>query len=167
MERSGIARLSSLLLLAALVGMAQESGSVFGTIVDPGGGALSKTSIHLSATGLEQQYDGHTDNNGRFRVDGVLPGKYRITISLSGFRSSIREVRISSGNAVDIGVQRLDFGPCNTPGGPICDDFGIPQLQKTGGGGHAVTIGDCPNPTALGFFKYQIAYQRTEEWVFR
>ncbi len=165
-----MAGLSSLLLLAALVGMAQESGSVFGTIVDPGGGALPKASIHLSAlgpepaSGPERQYDGHTDVNGRFRVDGMWPGKYRIAVNLPGFRSSIQEVRISSGKAVDIGVQRLAFGPCNTPGGPICDDFGIPQLQRTGGGGHAASTSDCPSPTAFGFFKHQIAYQRIEEY---
>src|SRR5665213_614112 len=163
MELPVDARLSSLLLLAALVSTAQESGSVFGTIVDPGGDALPRATIHLSASGLDRQYDGYTDISGRFRVDGVLPGKYKIMVRLQGFRSSIQEVRISSGMATDIGVQRLAFGRCNTPGGPICDDFGIPQLQRAENGGHAAGTVACPDSTALGFLKHQIAYQKTEE----
>jgi Carboxypeptidase regulatory-like domain len=158
-----IARLSSVLLSAALVGTAQESGSVFGTIVDPGGDALPRAAIRLLASGPDRHYDGQTDINGRFRVGGVLPGRYRITVSLQGFRSSIQEVRISSGKATDNDVQRLAFSPCNTPRGPTCDDFGLAPPQKVETGGHTAEKGACPDSTALGSLKHQIAYQRTEE----
>lgn len=125
-------RYFTLLVFAVLLGAAEENSAVFGTVVDAGNYPLPKAAIRLSAPGQERQYEGYTDVNGRFRVEQVPPGAYKITISLQGFRESIREVHISPGVATDVGVQELDFGPCNTPGGPICDDFGRSHSRTPG-----------------------------------
>jgi hypothetical protein len=140
MEASAYPRFLSLLLFTVLLGLAEESSAVFGTVVDPGGFPLPRATIRLSASDPERQYEGYTEGNGHFRFKDVPPGAYKITIALQGFQSSIHEVRISLGVDTDIGVQHLAFGPCNTPGGPICDDFGLPHSRRAGNAGGATPV---------------------------
>lgn len=163
MKLAADARISSLLLLAVLVRASPESGSVVGTVFDPGGYPLSRASVHLSASNPERNYSGQTDINGRFRIDAVPPGDYKATISLQGFRSSTQNVRVNSGDATDVGAQQLAVGECNTPGGPICDDLYVSQPRR-GRNVDRATQDACPNSMALGMLKHQIAYQRTEEY---
>ncbi len=163
MKLAADARISSLLLLAVLVRASPESGSVVGTVFDPGGYPLSRASVHLSASNPERNYSGQTDINGRFRIDAVPPGDYKATISLQGFRSSTQNVRVNSGDATDVGAQQLAVGECNTPGGPICDDLYVSQPRR-GRNVDRATQDACPNSMALGMLKHRIAYQRTEEY---
>src|SRR2546426_6277652 len=138
--------LLSLLLFAVPLGAAEESGAVFGTVVDSGGYPLPRATIRLSHQAQERQYEVDTDVNGRFHVKDVAPGAYKITIGHQGFQQSITEIRVSAGVETDIGVQQLAFGQCNTPGGPICDVFGLSDSRGAGNAGQAsgcqLQIGD-------------------------
>ncbi len=141
-------RRSTLLVISVLLCGAVESSSVFGTILDPAGYPLPQVSIRLSELGGMWQYATYSDSNGQFRVNDVPPGSYKITMSLQGFQPSVRNLRIRANKDIDIGVVSLGFAPCNTPAGPICDSFGLPERT-------------CPDPSAVDFLKHQIAYQRT------
>lgn len=52
------------------------------------------------------------DPNGRFEVDGLASGRYRVTASAPGYASAEAEVEVRAGSTADVG--RLELG---TPGG--------------------------------------------------
>jgi len=151
----------SLFLLAALGANAQEAVDVLGTVADPGGIAIPSAIVQLSASSPDRHYHGQTDTKGRFRITGVVPGNYEIEIRLEGFQSRTFRVRVDAGKAADVGIQQLSLAPCNSPGGPICDDFyyGSPKKLLSSG---LFDPAACPNSTAVRMLKHQIAYQRAE-----
>src|SRR5262249_49224629 len=64
-------------------------GALAGTVTDPSGGALPGTSVRVMQNG---QVVGvaTTDSSGRFRLPSLAAGRYEITFSLSGFKTSTR-----------------------------------------------------------------------------
>jgi hypothetical protein len=121
-------RLPAIILLASFLhaGGASEAGVVRGVVVDPGGYPLPGASILVSATGSDRHYESNTGRDGQFRITGVIPGRYTVSIRLGGFREKkTDQIEVEGDSDIDIGKSVLTFLPCNTAGGPICDDFGL------------------------------------------
>src|SRR5947207_7944291 len=79
---------SFLLAFVILTGIsaAQTSkGSIAGTVKDASGGLVPGASITVTSTALGASRELTTDNEGQFRVDALLPGTYKIKVSVSGF----------------------------------------------------------------------------------
>jgi protocatechuate 3,4-dioxygenase beta subunit len=55
---------------------------------EPGGQPLRKANLELKTDGYEQKYLATTDAEGRFRIDDVKPGRYRVVIEHPGFVQS-------------------------------------------------------------------------------
>ncbi len=79
-------RLLFCLLLAACPGLAQDRGSITGTVSDPSGGLVPSASVTLSnpATGLSQTVTSRSD--GGFTFQSLPAGLYNITVEKQGFR---------------------------------------------------------------------------------
>src|SRR5258708_2867025 len=72
----------ALLLSAALV--AQPSGSIRGTVLDPSGASVPKATV--TATGPNNFVKlATTDDNGAFSMPGLPPGKYIVRVMATGF----------------------------------------------------------------------------------
>src|SRR5215831_13481817 len=67
------------------------TGVIEGTVLDQSGGALPGATVNLknTATNFEQNFT--TDQSGRFRALLLPLGPYRVTVTLSGFATLIRE----------------------------------------------------------------------------
>src|SRR5262249_48401803 len=81
-------RLAALLIVAALTGWAQFSGSIQGTVQDPAGAVVPNAKVQLKNTGTNVVSSTQSDAEGNYRFVSLAPGSYQITVDASGFNTS-------------------------------------------------------------------------------
>src|SRR6266700_3911793 len=77
-----------LMLMAALLlpSAAFAQGTLTGTVRDESGGVLPGVTVEASSPALiEKVRTALTDGTGQYRITGLNPGTYSLTIRLSGF----------------------------------------------------------------------------------
>lgn len=87
----------SLLLLGSLPALAQQTGSVSGTVTDADGGALPGVTVTASSNVLPQPRVAVTDARGRFRFPTLPPGNYEVECVLEGFNTTVRQAKVLLG----------------------------------------------------------------------
>ncbi len=91
-----VIRLVAFLFLAApALAQTAPGVAVNGTVRDAAGETLPGANVYLSGT----QRGAATDAAGRFRIDGVPPGAYRLVASFIGYRTAVRDIRVGSTDA--------------------------------------------------------------------
>ena len=106
--------LVGLLLVASYVSTVQAqseatTGVIEGSVLDPSGGALpgATVAVRNTATNFEQTVT--TDRQGRFRALLLPLGPYRVTVTLSGFATLVRDgVTLAVGQTVTL-LLRLEL----------------------------------------------------------
>src|SRR5262245_30705285 len=71
-------------------------GTIQGQITDETGGALPGATLVLTHDKTGRERTVVTDSQGRFSADQLVPGSYRLTVTLAGFETLTRD-------AVDVG----------------------------------------------------------------
>src|SRR5271155_1466235 len=105
--------LSAVLLTASLY--AQNShGSLRGTVQDATGARISSAKIVAQLAGSSIQREAVSEDRGEFRLDELLPGNYRVTITAAGFASAQAEVAIAVASVRDITVTLKPAGTSQT-----------------------------------------------------
>src|SRR5467141_5385742 len=87
-----LARLAVCLLLAASMAHAQgvgASGDIRGTVTDPSGAVVSNANVTATDIAKGIRHTVATDNNGQFRLTGLQPATYSLSVSKSGFQSEV------------------------------------------------------------------------------
>src|SRR5882724_4112172 len=113
-----IKRLSKLLLLVLflpLVSRAQTSnGAIVGTITDPTGAAIVGATVNVTNTDLGSfKRTTKTDGSGAYRIDSLLPGKYKVSIQASSMQEFVEEgVEVRASLSTTVGAS-LTLGPVN------------------------------------------------------
>jgi hypothetical protein len=80
------------LLTFASLANAQTSSAVAGTVRDSSGGVLPGVTIEVSSPALiEKVRSATSDEQGQFRIVGLVPGIYSVTFSLAGFNTLKRD----------------------------------------------------------------------------
>jgi hypothetical protein len=89
-------------LLAAVAASAQlATGNITGTVTDEQGAILPGVSVTLQGT--DRTNNAVTDDAGRFRFLNLPPGHYKVTVTLQGFTTMVREsVEVRVGQNVDL-----------------------------------------------------------------
>ena len=106
-SRAATALLVALMSLTAVY--AQETrATLTGTITDPSGAAV--TGAHVSLRNVETANHSAAETNqlGQYRFLFLNPGKYQLTVELSGFRTLVRDgIELSTNQAatLDVGLQ--------------------------------------------------------------
>ena len=94
----------SLLLFASTVVFGQTAG-ITGRVLDPSGAVVARAGISVTEVNSGSKFPTMTNNDGYFTVSRLDPGRYRIEVSGSGFKTSVR-----SGLVLQIDqLARLDF----------------------------------------------------------
>ena len=80
------------LLTFASLANAQTSSAIAGTVRDSSGGVLPGVTIEVSSPALiEKVRSATSDEQGQFRIVGLVPGIYSVTFSLAGFNTLKRD----------------------------------------------------------------------------
>jgi hypothetical protein len=105
--------LASLCLFLPLVhsiaqdGGQQTTGSIQGTVTDPSGAVIASARVAVSGGGALSRST-TTGADGRFTIDRLVPGRYSLSITASGFAAAaIGNVLVSSGrvSSENVGLQ--------------------------------------------------------------
>src|SRR5208282_5708861 len=127
---------------ALLLANAQESApaanasSIAGTVVkEPGSQPLKKVLVQVVAEDQKQggNYTASTDADGHFRIENVLPGRYRLYLEKTGFvgvnergfKSDVNVLTVQIGQPVEDLLFRML--PTAIIGGRITDEDGDPM----------------------------------------
>jgi Ca-activated chloride channel homolog len=98
------------LFVVMLVGAASGTAlSIRGKVVDSGGGVIPGATIEITLNGARVA-SVVTNEKGEFEVNGLGPGDYVVTASLTGFRTSTRSVRLAEGTLPAIVHLQLEVG---------------------------------------------------------
>jgi len=98
---------AAVLAATAAVAVAQgTTGALAGFVTDESKAALPGATVTIKAVDTGQSRVLVTDPQGRYRADALVPGKYAVTVELSGFRTAqYQDVNLSVGAAATLNVQ--------------------------------------------------------------
>ena len=102
--------ISAVLSIPLLVAYA-AGGRIEGKITDPKGAAIPGAAVTVTNQDTNQTSTAVTDNQGRFKVEGLPPGSYSVKVSVKGFNDGQRadvKVQDDAVAAVDL---RLEIAP--------------------------------------------------------
>jgi hypothetical protein len=86
-----------------------DRGGVAGFVIDAAGAALPGASVRLLA-GDRDAGTATSDVHGGYAIGGVVPGRYRLTVGLTGFKTAtIAEVVVVAGRLTSVDIQ-LEVG---------------------------------------------------------
>src|SRR5215469_11340115 len=78
-----------LALSSAALAQTTTAGKVVGAVTDPAGAVVPKAQVELLNTGTNAAQSAATDGAGGFVFPVVPPGAYKITVKMTGFRTSV------------------------------------------------------------------------------
>ena len=86
-------------LLACMIAPTASAQSIAGVARDRSGAVLPGVTVEASSPALiEKVRTAVTDGSGQYRIIDLRPGSYRVTFSLSGFNTVVREGVMLSGD---------------------------------------------------------------------
>jgi hypothetical protein len=93
-----------IVLLSANLYAQNSHGSLRGTVQDATGARISSAKIVAQLAGSSIQREAVSEDHGEFRLDDLLPGDYRVTVSAKGFAPAQAELSVAVANVRDITV---------------------------------------------------------------
>ena len=87
----------SFISLNSVSSQSGQSGMITGTVKDPNGAVVAGARVTVRSDATGETRDAVTDNQGRFKVEGLASGGYKITINRDGFKTVERAVSIETG----------------------------------------------------------------------
>ena len=103
-RRSAFILILAAIFLTANLCAQNPRGSLRGTVQDATGARIASAKIVAQLSGSSVQRGTASEDRGEFRLDDLLPGNYRITVSAAGFAPAQAEVSIAVANVRDITV---------------------------------------------------------------
>src|SRR5205814_379615 len=79
-----------LLLWAARPAVAQTSGRIQGTVLDPQGAAVPGVTVEATGSSMPGSRQSVTDTSGEFRLQALPPGVYIVKATIAGFKTAER-----------------------------------------------------------------------------
>ena len=100
-----------------------SGGRIEGKVTDPKGAAVAGASVTVTDEVNNQTFTGVTDQQGRYKIEGLAAGVYTVVISATGFSEARKEsVKLDEGATLPLD-QRLEIAALEAsvtvPGGAI------------------------------------------------
>ena len=106
--------LALLLVQTCFVAAQNPSGTLRGEVQDASGARVGGAKVVASAAGSAMTREVSANGNGEFRMEGLLPGRYRVRISAAGFADASAYVEIAVSAVRDITVTLKPKGVTET-----------------------------------------------------
>src|SRR5215831_17002250 len=103
--------ISVLLFAIPLITVHGAGGRIEGKVTDPRGAIVVGAAVTVTETDTNQTYTAVTDKQGQFKVEGLPPGTYTVTVSAQGFSEARHaEVKIEEGTVANADL-KLELAP--------------------------------------------------------
>ena len=79
-------------------------GTLRGEVQDVTGGRIAAAKIVMQSKGSSQSSGGSSNARGEFRIEGLLPGSYQVTVSADGFGEAHADVDVVVSTVRDVTV---------------------------------------------------------------
>ncbi len=79
-------------------------GSLRGAVQDPTGARIPSAEIVMESAASAVKREAKSEDRGEFRVDDLLPGIYKITVTASGFSTATAEVSVEVSSVLEVTV---------------------------------------------------------------
>ncbi len=96
---------------------AQVTLSVSGTVRDTSGAVLPGVSLTVTSAITGRPFTATTDSSGRYRLSGLTPGTYQVTVEVSGFSVVRRTIQLTMGLTATVDFTLDTAGPVHVEGG--------------------------------------------------
>ena len=83
--RSSLLVICFALLTSSALAQTSTTGSIGGTVTDPGGAVVRGATITVTSPNLISTQSATTNDDGRYQVPNLPPGQYKLTVEGSGF----------------------------------------------------------------------------------
>lgn len=88
-----------LLLFALILSVGQVAGqavygSIFGTVTDQTGAAIPGAEVTITDVGKGTKFVVMTNQDGNYVKERLIPGRYQVSVSASGFKTAVVEVEV-------------------------------------------------------------------------
>lgn len=93
----------AVLTFAAVNGLAQNAGKITGSVTISDSTALHGAEVQIT----QLKRSTHTDENGKFELADVPPGRYTILVHMEGFSDATKTVTIAAGGTANLDFQLL------------------------------------------------------------
>lgn len=101
--------LALLLVITPLMIARAAGGSLAGTVTDPKGAVVVGATVIMTAPATGQKFTAVTDQQGRYKIEGLPPGVYTVSITAKGFRDKAHDgVAITDNQSATLDV-KLDL----------------------------------------------------------
>jgi len=102
---------SALLFVLPLITVHGAGGRIEGKITDPKGAIVVGAAVTVTETDTNQTYTAVTDKQGQFKVEGLPPGTYTVSISAPGFSEAQRaDIKVEEGAVASVEL-KLELAP--------------------------------------------------------
>jgi hypothetical protein len=106
----GLIVISALLFSLPLITVHGAGGKIEGKITDPKGAIVVGAAVTATETDTNQTYTAVTDKQGQFKIEGLLPGTYTVTVSAQGFSEARADVKVEEGAVASVEL-KLELAP--------------------------------------------------------
>src|SRR5258708_31362912 len=94
-HRSCLRWLGLAFMVVAMTASAQNpNGALRGEVQDQSGARVSSAQVVLMSSGSSARREAPVNERGEFRIEGLLPGPYHVTVSAKGFADAASEVDV-------------------------------------------------------------------------
>ena len=84
---------------------------ITGTIIDKDGGFIPGATVVLTKVGTSEKLPAQvTNQSGQYSFPALAPGKYKLTVSLQGFKTLTVDVTVGAGSINTLGALKLEVG---------------------------------------------------------
>jgi hypothetical protein len=113
-----------------------SSGEIAGTITDPSGAGIPKATIIAMETHKGIQHVTETDTNGEYRLAGLPPATYDLTVKIAGFQTAIQKGVVLTVGATLVVDSRLKLAAASE----VAEVSSIPPVVETQRASQANTV---------------------------
>jgi Carboxypeptidase regulatory-like domain/TonB dependent receptor len=83
------------LITGALLSAQNPNGALRGEVQDSSGARVSTAQVAVESIDSSIRREAAANDHGEFRIDGLLPGRYKVSASAKGFASATSEVEVA------------------------------------------------------------------------